>query len=307
MLTYNNTLCRYKYSSSAKGVASSTLAVGFVINAVLGFMINLALVLGIYKTRVMRKYTRYEKLVLVLSIVEILVALVHILTPIIFINIFDKVACFHLSLVGSWNILMIGISSSLILLISINRFIVVFFNNKCYGIVVNDGHIMICLAGFVIANAAFALWYGFVGTSTNIFQQSIFFFSIATFRTTLLLVVTVINISMLVKSRVLLRSSDVQVQRNAAVEKEVSRTILLVSVSLVVLHLPLVMTEYGFGIIMVEEKYFLSDTASLFLNWAMAFCHLNSTLNSLIFIFKNRKISQMYVGFFRLLIERLSC
>ena len=305
MLIYNNDLCRYKYSSSSKGLASTILTVGFVINAILGFIINLSLAFGIYKTRSMKKYTRYEKLVLVLSIVDIMVALVHIVIPIILINSYEEIVCFHLSMIGSWNILTIGISSSLILLVSMNRFIVVFNNNKCCGVVVNDAHVIRCLAGFVIANTAFALWYGFIGSSTNTFQQSILFFSAATYRLTILLVIMVINISMLVRSKVLLRNSEVQVQRNAVVEKEVSKTILMVSISLVVLHLPLVLSEYGFAIIMFKQKHFLSDAASIILHWAMAFCHLNSTLNSLTFMCKNKKISQMYKRYFRLLIERL--
>ena len=293
MLTHDEELCRRMYKTVSEDVNVLIRAVIYGINATMGLVFNSALIIGIYKTRRNKKFTRNEKLVLFLSLIDLITAVESATSPCT-MKSFYKINCLLISGIGFFNVLVLNFSGSVILVISLERLIAISNMNRCCGFIFRGIHLIPILMILMVLNAGFCVWYAFVGVTRDFTQQSIFYLSIGTYRVLQISAITVINILLLKRTKIML--SSINVQRNLRIERQLTKTVIIISIVLVVMHLPLVFSEYYMGRV-ISLKSISPTTAVTFLSWSPVLCQLNSTINALIFICKNRRISLMYKNY----------
>ncbi|XP_047136296.1 uncharacterized protein LOC124813388 [Hydra vulgaris] len=320
-LSYENVsvILQTKYQSDAncrKNVNEVANALnGFVMNTidiVIGILIvilNVVLVNGIRKSRRKAKsYTHNEKLVLLLSSIDLLVALVYMPLEMVLVKMVDKISCIVISITGFWLVFTLGFSGSVVALISIERFNAVLNDKKCCGVKFNGVYATTVLCIHFLISSGLGVWHALL----NYIQLSrphhyYYFFIVATYTISNILSVLVMNSLLLIKSKKMLQTKEIRVAQHNVLERRLTQTMMVISITYIILYIPVVVGGYNFFVILYLNELNSVDDASKLLFWAVFFCKINSILNALIYITRNRNVQKFYKSCIASILEKGFC
>ena len=292
--------CRYSFDAAIKESNGTFLSVAYAINVVLIVALNIALFIGLRNSKGTKKYTRNEKFVLLLTLIDSFVAVVDLPLQLVLVRKLNQIGCVSISAIRFWHVFLLLFSGSVVLLIAIEQFVAVFYNNHCCGADFKEIYLVACTVSCFVLSMAFGVWYAIMTVkSTQLFDQFVFFFCIATYTIVILVAVIVVNTSLLIKTRKKLRKCEIRVHRTMAIEKRLTKTIMLISATLVVSYVPSVIANYYTAFIALGNDLVNMQYAIMTLLWTLVLCELNSAFNPFIYIVRNRKILRMYTSLFR--------
>ncbi|XP_065652200.1 uncharacterized protein LOC136079769 isoform X2 [Hydra vulgaris] len=290
-LDIHDLACRYQFSYSAielHGIMALYMERLQWFMIFLIFIPNLIIIISLYASS--KKLFFQEKLVMLLSVVDLSVAI--ILTPLkihVTAN-FNNLKCLQIATVAFWHLFPTMISSFVVIVISVERYFTVVHNKIWHKIKIKNIYFMYVLFLLSIGSFALSLWFA-LAIEMNLFSNLPYIYSSIGFVTLFYLIFAVLtNILLLIGTKKILKSSDINVQRNIMVGKKLNKTIMLISIALVVLYLPSVVAmailvasmKTGFGL--------LAKISRILLSWSLLFSQTNSMINSLIYIFRSQKI-----------------
>ena len=278
-----------------------TQAAVYGVNAIIGLVLNSALIFGIYKTRRNNRFSRNEILVLILSFIDLIIAVVYAISPTVIIKSLNELGCKQLAVIRFWNIFLIDFTGSIILLISTERLITVIYDSKFCGFDFRGIHLIPILIILTLINTGLGVWYAFVGVSEDFLQHSFFYFSDGAYRVIHITAIAYINVLLFMGMKNKL--SNTNGKRNLKGEMQYTKAIVLVSIILLIMYLFLIISEFYLGTIITTGAV-ITTTGETLLTWTPFLCQLNSIINALIFIFKNRRVSLMYKVILRKSINR---
>ena len=301
-----NELCRLQYSDAVAGWNGEMLKLVNGIVALLIFISNSVLSYGIYKSKGRNKYSRNEKLVLLLSFIDFIVALIHTPLEIVLFGYLNEIGCITISIITFWIAFPLMFSGSILVLISIERFIVVFNDKKCCGVRFKGVYLLLIIIFNFIVSIGLGVWYALLHyfTPDNTLAYPNFFYSTATYMVTNLIFGLLINVLLLISTSKRLRNSEIQVPRHIAIEKRLTQTMMIISVSLIVSYLPSVATHYYLAIVLSLEDQLSILFAIKLVFWTLMLCKLNSALNAIIYVTRRKCISQIYISYFRSFVDK---
>ena len=298
-----NRICQYNFRFFVE-TSSPTLNIIRGINAIFVFITNALLIIGVVTDRGRKSYTRNEKLMLFLSSINICSALLHIPLKIILIRSLYNISCWFIYLLVFLFVFLLSFSGSIILLISIERFISVIYNNEWRGKAINKFYLIFCLGFFLLVCFGLGAWFALVVNSANINTHVIFYCHIGIYTIILLVFVTVLNLSLLFKTRKKLRNVEsVVVNRNLAIENRVTITIMLISVTLVLMCFPVFVSQFYLAFALYSKVISKVLRATALQNWTILLSELNTALNASIYLVRNRRVLRTYQNRFHLFIN----
>ncbi|XP_047136278.1 uncharacterized protein LOC124813379 [Hydra vulgaris] len=299
--------CRAPYMEIAKDYNGFILSSINITNGVLIFISNVVLLVGLCKSQRKKGYSRNEKLVLLLSLVDFLVALVHIPLQVILSKNLNQIGCLIIAIIGFWIAFPLAFSGSIVVLISVERFIAIFNEKKCCGLYFKFNYLFLIIVLHFIISFGLGLWYTLLVYKQGTFlQKSVFFFCIATFIASNLISVLFINTYLLFAIKKKLRTKEIHVLQHHAVEKRLTHTMILISISLIVLYLPSVTVSYYVASILYLKKY---DSVAYGLNVlfsTLTLCELNSAFNAVIYVVRSKRIRKVYLTYVSMVTEKFS-
>ena len=298
-----NYTCAIYYSAVTKSPNKYWLILLYAFIGTLILTFNGALIFGIYKTK-KKKYARNEKLVFFSSILDLLVGCVHVPLQIVLIINLDHIGCIHISITGFCHIFLEKFSGSVTALICFDRFITLVLNNNCCGFLFKDNHLIFCVLILFITSLGTSFWYAICFLSKSHYQLSIFFFNLATCTLIFLIVVTIINLFFLNDTVKSLRNVGIQFQKNQILEKRLTKTIMLISITLVISYGPSVVIHYCLAVALKNEDRNSVINVMLIQFWILALYKLNSAFNAFIYISRSSRVSQMFLSRFRKLLKK---
>ena len=306
--TNRNEFCRFQFHYVNQGLNGSLL---IVVNGVIGILLiitNFILLNGIRKSKRRNKYRLKTKLVLLLSSVDLSVGLINIPLEIVLLKKIHHINCQITAVIAFWIVFPVLCSTSIVILISLERYIAVFNEKKCFGIYFKGVHLIPIIIFNFLVSSGIGVWFAFLNNffPKSLNQYSFFFYFIGTYTITYLTVILLINMSLLIGIKKRMRNSDIQVERHVVVEKRMTKTIMLTSISLIVLYLPAAAGHYYLAnIIYIEDIHTKKFSNGItFVYWTHVLCKLSSVLNAAIYITRNRSVHQVYFLYFRSLMMR---
>ena len=267
-----------------------------IIISLLILVSNILLINGILKSRKRRKYTTNEKLVLLLSCSDIMVALVLIPLQVALIQQKARLDCRTNFAIRFWMVFPLIFSTTIVLIISIERLFVVLNNRKCCGKKFKGIYLIPIIIFNFLMSCGLGIWFVF---TFHYDEFIIFHFSIASYLSVNLLLILAINTSLLIGIKKMLRCNDIQVARHISVEKQLSKTMMMISFSLTIAYIPFVISEYYFA-----TKLLVKDVQQIPLRlkvvyWTLLIFEFNSVFNALIYVARSSRISRMYISYFQ--------
>ena len=252
-----------------------TLAICFIFITI----VNIFLIIGLKSAYA--KLTLSKKLFLYLSASDLVTGLVAIPYQTLMVIYGTKASCFQVHLQSFTNTFTPGFSMFTILTISIARYISVtkptFFRRNA-----NSSWVSVYMFGQVVVAAAASVWYATATTSIQLGSYLVFVTALCVF---VIGGSIVLNVFLFLK----LRSSQDSTKKDY--QKEVIKTLIIISVILSICFLPngIVFALVGY--------YIMADVNNLelytkLIPWVYVPILLNAGLNSCVYIWRDKKINR---------------
>ncbi|XP_065671393.1 uncharacterized protein LOC136089349 isoform X2 [Hydra vulgaris] len=236
-----------------------------------------------------------EKHVMLLSVVDLTVAIIQTPLKILITTYLDNMKCFQIAIVAFWHVFPTMFSCCVILVISIERYLTIVHSNKWHGIQIKNIYLTFVVYLFFSISIAMSLWFA-ISIATSSYENSPYIYTtIGSVTLIFLIFVTFTNISLLTGTKQIMRSCDINVQRNKKVEKQLNKTIVMISVTLVVLYSPTVVAMLIFVAALKTGNDLIENIHVILMSWSLFFCQANSMINSIIYILRCRKIKNYFI------------
>ncbi|XP_066929027.1 sphingosine 1-phosphate receptor 2-like isoform X1 [Clytia hemisphaerica] len=253
----------------------TSLAISFIFITI----VNIFLIIGL--KRAYAKLTLSKKLFLYLSASDLLTGLVTIPYQGVMVIYGSSASCFQVHLQSFTNTFTPGLSMFIILTISIARYISVikptFFKSHA-----NSSWVSVYMFGQIVLAGAGSIWYSTATTSIHLGSYLIFVTALCIF---IIGGSIVLNVFLYLK----LRSSHSSTKKDY--QKEVIKTLIIISVILSICFLPngVVFALVGY--------YIIADTDNMelytkLIPWVYVPILLNAGLNSCVYIWRDKKINR---------------
>nr|XP_047122524.1 histamine H1 receptor-like [Hydra vulgaris] len=300
MTNQSDVICRQHYVGVGSGIKGVFLSMIYAAFSVFIIVSNLLLLKLLSNTRKKKYSTNNEKLVLLLSFVDLVVGSVVIpLQLVLFIKL-KAVSCLFISITAFWLVFLLVFSGSIVVLISIERFVTVLHNKRFYGIHFNGACIITIIIFQFLISFGLGIWYALlVPSPKSLRQQSIYFFSISTYIFLNIILIFIINTLLLIKTKKMMRIKEIHVAEHNVVERRLNKTMMLISTSLMILYLPSVFVGYTHAV-----NLYLNVLKQSGYIWTIVLCEFNSAFNPSIYISRNKKYLKLYKFNIRLLIRK---
>ncbi|XP_065671823.1 uncharacterized protein LOC124815500 isoform X2 [Hydra vulgaris] len=245
-----------------------------------------------------------EKLVMLLSVVDLTVAIIQ--TPLkVFITTYsDNMKCFQIAIVAFWHVFPTMFSCCIILVISVERYLTIVHDNKWHGIQIKNIYLTFVVSLLFAISIASSLWFAISVASSSYENLPYIYSSIGSVTLFYLIFVTFTNISLLTGTKQIMRSCDINIQRNKMVEKQINKTVAMISVTLVVLYLPTVVAMLILVAALKTGNDLIENISVILMSWSLLLCQANSMINSVIYILRCRKIKNYFLYQFSNIIIR---
>ena len=291
------------YRDIPNGLYGNIYTSVIIIISLLILVSNILLINGILKSRKRRKYTTNEKLVLLLTGSDITVGLVHIPLRVALIQKGNELGCSTRFAIGFWTVFPLAFSSTIVLLISIERFFVILNDSKCCGRNFKGIYfIPIIIFNFIIS-CGLGIWFVY---PMNYFNVVVLNFCIPSYLSANLLLILAINTSLLIGTKKKLRCNDIQVDRHMIVEKQLSKTMTIISFSLTIAYIPLVASYYYLATKLRVFDFKSTSSSTKLANWTLVIFESNSVFNALIYVGRSSRISRIYISYIHNFVESIS-
>ena len=266
-----------------QNVNGTILTVIYTFSSVFITIFNVALILGLMKTKKHlpnRKLSRSNYLFIFLSSCDILIGVIHMPFKIYLNQTSTTTTCAEAGVQVFWNVFLTTLAGMTICLIALERYLYI-TNKPFYSRYITSSFIKIWIMIEVLVALTWSLWYTFVSQTQSNKSHGSFMFCLAIFEGFILSSVIVINIKLVryVKERAQITEEHFDA-KNAIYQKKVSKTILIISIILMIY----IMSGDGGDTSMM--KYVIM--------WVIVPADLNSGINALVYILRNKDIVQFY-------------
>ncbi|XP_047140214.1 uncharacterized protein LOC124815500 isoform X1 [Hydra vulgaris] len=236
-----------------------------------------------------------EKLVMLLSAVDLTVAVVQTPLKILITTYLDNMKCFQVAIAAFWHLFPTMFSCCVVVVISVERYLTIVHNNKWHGIQIKNIHLTFVVFLFFTISIALSLWFA-ISIATSSYENFPYIYSsIGSVTFFYLIFVTFTNISLLTGTKEIMRSCDINIQRNKMLEKQLNKTIAMISVTLVVLYLPTVVAMLILVAALKTGNDLIENISIILMSWSLLLCQANSMINSVIYILRCRKIKNYFL------------
>ncbi|XP_065675392.1 uncharacterized protein LOC136091614 [Hydra vulgaris] len=291
----NDATCIIFSTDAVDPLKGSLMKIIDIIAGVLICILNVLLVNGVRRCRRKgRSYTHNEKLVLLLSSVDLMIALVYLPLEIVTLLIIYPISCILINIEGFWLLFTLGLSGSIVSLISIERFIAIFNDKKCCGFKFNGVYAAIILCFHLLICSGLGIWRALFIHLNLQSQEPYFFFMVATYTISNIISVLVMNTLLLIKAKKKLRAKEIRVAQHDVVERRLTQTMILISISYTVSYFPAAATAFYYGVILYLNEFELYRSAGNILFWAIFCCKINALSNAFIYIIRSKNILNFY-------------
>ncbi|XP_065675316.1 uncharacterized protein LOC136091560 [Hydra vulgaris] len=293
MLNNKNAICRYHYKDSVEYINSSFLISCYIINALFTLVTNGFLILGLHITNKNKKFTRNEKLVFILSISDILNALIVSPSQIILLKLIDSLGCFEISIITFFRVWLLGLSGTIFILISCERYLTVFYNNKICGVIIKDSYLFRYLLFVMSFTFTMAVLYSVVYITLSMHLHFIIFIGTGCFTLALLSMIVIINLLMLIQTKRKWKTNSIRVQKNIKIKNYITKTVVIISLTHVIFYAPCLITQYYLSFVYSKNDIFQIPAVIQVLLWTVVVREASSWINALVYALRNRKISKI--------------
>ncbi|XP_047129200.1 uncharacterized protein LOC124809266 [Hydra vulgaris] len=289
-------VCQLQFRDSAKYPNNLFLIASIEVNVILTLISNAALIFGLYNTTRSKKYTRNKKLVMLLSVTDIINALVVSTSQIVLLKRVESCGCLEISIIIFFRFWFLGVTCSIFLMICLERFITVVYNNKICGIYVKDSYSVGYLIFVAFATLIAGICNGFIYATLNLYLHFLLYIGTGSLALIFLIMIVVTNVLMLHGVKSNLRNRSLEFQRNAAIENHLTKTVVITSLAHVFFFCPFIAAQFYMSFIVSKNETSLISPAHKILMWTVVLRKSSSWFNATIYTLRSRKISKLYVS-----------
>ena len=295
--------CWIIFTSSMVHNNNGNILLGFyVLSMLLITTTNIAMIVGLIKC--FRKLSRINKLFIFLSLNDLMVGILLIPIQIYGVISGDKTSCTGAGVHGFLTVYAPSVSMTTVCLIALDRYMLIsnkiFYENyltSCFVTIWIIGELTIVIIG--------SLWYAISLQYQNLVVHGLLMLFLSTFVGIALGSVTVINIKLLRHVKQAAKESQQTFSFGTTrYEKKVTKTIIVISIILVICYLPTLI-----GLLYNSIFYFKpgnkimrkkTNNIQQLLPWLTCLVELHSFLNASVFIWRNRIIVNYYKVMFHI-------
>ncbi|XP_012557234.1 uncharacterized protein LOC105844781 [Hydra vulgaris] len=294
MLSNKDAICQYQYKDSAEYTNSNFLISCYIFNAVFTLATNSFLILGLHITIKNKKYTRNEKLIFVLSVTDMLYALIVSPSQTILLKLIDNFGCLEISIISFFRVWLLGLSSSIFILISFERYLTVFHNNKIFGVIIKDSDLFGYLSLVIIFTFSTAVFYSVVYATSSLHLQFILYIGTGFITLASLFMIVFANLLMLIQTKKKLQGSSIRFQKNIQIKNYITETVVIISLTHVLFYTPCLVAQYYLSFVFSKDVVSLIPEVHRLFMWTLVIREVSAWINALINAFRNRKISKIF-------------
>ncbi|XP_065641147.1 uncharacterized protein LOC136073440 [Hydra vulgaris] len=292
MSSNKDAICKNHFKNSVEYTNSSFLISCYIFNAVFTLATNGFLILGLHITNKNKKYTRNEKLIFVLSITDIVNVITVTSSQTILLKQIDNFGCLEISIISFFRVWLLGLSSSIFLLISCERYLTVFYSNKICGLIKNYDLFRYLLI-VIIFTFTTAVLYSVVNVTSSLHLQFILYIGTGCFTLALLVMIVFANISMVIRVKKKLRKSSIQFQKKIEIENYITKAVVLISLTHVLFYTPCLVAQYYLSFVFYKNVISIIPAAHQVFMWTLVVREVSCWINALIYACRNKKISKI--------------
>lgn len=294
----------------AKGVVEGTngvlLTVAYGASMLFILIANTALIYGLMKTN-RRKYTTSTKYFLVLSATDMLCAITFIPVQLYVIWHTKSIPCSVTGLRAFFSVFPLTLSGMIIMVLTIDRYDTVKVPTRAKRSQRSYTNIIAFVLIAISVSAGWGVWYTMSTRERSFKKASVFFICLASFEACVLLTVVIFNALIFYRVKESSKNTSVKSKSRLA-EKRLSKTILLISGTLVVTYLPsviglLVAGEFFHSLTLMDvfsgkvtQKHINNIVIGLI--WSLLLSLVNSGLNASIYMARNKRIIKMFISMY---------
>lgn len=305
MATYNVTeknptiekdACFTLFTSEAiDGAHGTTLTIVLLITTTAIITSNLLMLIGLWKTN--KAFTTVHKLLFILSILDLIIGVFVAPLQITMLMLASKAPCSLINLQAFSNVFFPLMDGMVLLTLVFIRYQVT-TNSKIYRKYSSFHYVYVMLLTSTIPPVALSTWYVLNRRVVEVWSHAYFFITVASFTVILLFVIMTLNVKILTYVNKSGKRTRAYTTTGAATyHKNVSNTILLISVSITVCYLPLIFIFIISGFFLLTKHKDMSEL-EIIVPWSQIPILINSCLNSVIYIARTRDIKNYYSALF---------
>lgn len=250
---------------------------------------NVLQIVGIIKTK-RNKFTSSQILFLILSASDLTLGTIQLPLQISLLQIVGRISCLQSQIRVFWLALPICLSGNIILLISIDRYLLI-VKNALYKYIVNNRNLIIAIVSAVILALTWAIWYAIQSNTTNLSLAAVYFICLSLYELIVLTAALFLNVSIVHKITEIYQRSSIK----RRTDRNLTNTIVLITAALIVTYSPsIICFSIAAYIFWASKDPHTIGTISFALVWAMIPAQLNSGLNATIYISRNKTIKMYY-------------
>ena len=170
------------------------LITGYFVIALVVFLTNTALLVGIFKTN--NVLTLAQRLFVLMSLLDLVIGLVFLPLQIYMIYIAEKQKCGLIMVQAFVSMFFPFMSGLVLLLIVVHRFFLV-INTAFTKKLANRKNIRLCLALSTVFSAAMSTWYVFQKRTADPVAHGVYYLTAGIITTGYLLIVTLVNLKLI--------------------------------------------------------------------------------------------------------------
>ncbi|XP_065676055.1 uncharacterized protein LOC136092222 [Hydra vulgaris] len=296
MAVYNNTICRYQYRDSAEYSNSIFLIMSYAVNATFTLVANATLIFGLYKTSCNKRYTRNERLAILLSFIDILKTILVLSSQSALLKNINNIGCLQIAVTSFFRAWFLGLSGCTFLMVSCERYFTVFYNNIICGVNIKDSYYIGCFVFIMFITFSTALVCGVVCAISSMYLQFVLYFCTGCTTLVLLLLIIIANILMLIKIKKKLKFKSLRVQANTEIENHITKTVTLISLTHVMFYAPCLVAQYYLSFSFSKGILTLIPSAFRGFLWTLVIRDTSLWINAIVYTLRNRKINTMYAS-----------
>lgn len=274
----------------------------YAVNMVAIIVSNTLLIVGICKTRKKNRFTNSNKLFLLLCTSDLLNGFVLMPLQIYFVNHVTDMTCLRTAVRAFWNAPVI-LSGTNILVITLDRYLMMVKNEFHHKWFSDDKNLtlMLIVSLEIVLSFGLAVWYVLTTQSVDPRDSGVFFISLSCYQFVVLSSVVVLNVMMVrhVKNSRKNTSLTTTNHHNRA-ENILSRTVSLISLALIICYTPgTIATGIGGFYSLYSKDRDSLRKVSISLIYCILPTQINSSVNAIIYLSRNKRIQSYYKNIFR--------
>lgn len=252
---------------------------------------NILMIVGLLKTN--KQLSISKKLFLSLSVSDLLTGMLTVPIQLFMVMNGTESDCALVAAQAFVNAFFPSLSMLILVVISLFRYAIITNNTKAAKFT-TPAAVKFIFVLQILFSIAYAIWYTYVSQTLDHVHHAVFLIFTSAYVVIVVTGMIVLNVRLLFYIKTTGRTSTVRFQQNIAqYHSKVTKTILIITIVVILCYLPLMIIFATMGIFLLDKNSF-SEYYHYMIPWSHLPLVYNSGMNSIVYISRNERIIRYF-------------